>query len=76
MNKHEFDGIPPHPFKLYHDGKPYIYENIREEIAEALKYNAPILLNNSGNTARLLFNGFMIILNPDGSYIVEDTTGG
>lgn len=76
MKNNNFDGIAPHRPKMYHNGEPYIYENIREEIAEALKYNAPRLLNDNGNIARILFNGFMIILNPNGSYIVEDTAGG
>ena len=76
MNKYDYDGIPTNRPKRYHDGKPYIYENLREEIQEAMKYNAPILLNNKGNTTHLLFIGFLVILNPDGTYKVEDTTGG
>lgn len=49
---------------------------IKDQYGYDQKYFTPLAINISNTHIQMLFNGFELILYPDSTYVLIDTTGG
>jgi len=57
------------------DVKPLKYKNLKDWF-ETHSNNVGIIVRSSNDQVRVQFYGFAVCFNPDGTYILTDTSGG